>query len=170
MTKTNIKIKPDFWEASNTEMRKKWLNTFLQYYIWKYHCRQKFRLNSLFCLLCRRETISYSSLSISPSPSFSSSHLPHGKVCSIPVKGQNTTTCGNPWFSRANCTVNHQLQCLQRSVNFTLSQYHPGLTPSLSCPIVTLLRGLRSAAISTLKMSVKPRSNCPPSRNTCRIV
>lgn len=51
-------------------------------------------------------------------------------------------------------------------VRCTLSQYHPALTPSLSCPMVTLLRGLRSEAISTLKMSVRPRSNFPPAKNT----
>ena len=32
--------------------------------------------------------------------------------------------------------------------------------------MVTLLRGLRRAAISTLKMSVRSRSNFPPSKNT----
>ena len=46
------------------------------------------------------------------------------------------------------------------------SQYHPELTPSLSCPMVTRLRGLSRAATSTVKMSVKARSNLPPSKNT----
>lgn len=50
--------------------------------------------HSLFCFFCLRETISYSSLSISPSPSSSSSHIPQGNVCSMPVNGQYTTTCG----------------------------------------------------------------------------
>lgn len=49
---------------------------------------------------------------------------------------------------------------------FTFSQYQPALTPSLLWPMVTLLRGLRSAAISMLKMSVRPRSNFPPAKNT----
>lgn len=55
-------------------------------------------------------------------------------------------------------------------VQCTLSQCHPALTPSLSCPMVTLLRGLRRAAISTLKISVKPRSNFPPAKNTWKKV
>lgn len=58
--------------------------------------------------------------------------------------------------------------CMYIWVRCTLSQYQPALTPSLSCPMVTLLRGLRSEAISTLKMSVRPRSNFPPARNTCK--
>lgn len=51
-------------------------------------------------------------------------------------------------------------------VHLTFSQYQPALTPLLLWPMVTLLRGLRSAAISMLKMSVRPRSNFPPAKNT----
>lgn len=46
----------------------------------------------------------------------------------------------------------------------TFSQNQPELTPQLSCPMVTLLRGLSRAAISTLKRSVLARSNSPPSK------
>lgn len=77
-------------------------------------------------------------------------------------------------------TVEHNLQGLQVTLRLTmnerqlnahfgrlrtLSQYQPALTPSLSCPMVTLPRGLRSAATSTLKMSVRLRSNFPPTKN-----
>ena len=48
----------------------------------------------------------------------------------------------------------------------TFSQYQPAPTAPLSCPMVTLLRGLISSQISTLKMSMMPRSNAPPSRKT----
>lgn len=55
--------------------------------------------------------------------------------------------------------------CLQtKQLSLTFSQNQPELTPQLSCPMVTLLRGLRRAAISTLKRSVLARSNSPPSK------
>lgn len=55
--------------------------------------------------------------------------------------------------------------CLtDKQLSLTFSQNQPELTPQLSCPMVTLLRGLRRAAISTLKRSVLARSNSPPSR------
>lgn len=51
-----------------------------------------------------------------------------------------------------------------KQLGLTFSQNQPELTPQLSCPMVTLLRGLRRAAISTLKRSVLARSNSPPSK------
>ena len=48
----------------------------------------------------------------------------------------------------------------------TFSQYQPAPTAPLSWPMVILLRGLIRSQISTLKMSMRPRSKAPPSRKT----
>lgn len=60
--------------------------------------------------------------------------------------------------------IGNSLRAVYRRLSLTFSQYQPELTPQLSCPMVTLLRGLRRAAISTLKRSVLARSNSPPSK------
>ncbi len=77
----------------------------------------------------------------------------------LPPRKRNGCLVGESHFE------NHSVP-KKKQICSTFSQYHPAPTAPLSCPMVTLLSGLISSQISTLKMSMRPRSKAPPSRKT----
>lgn len=82
------------------------------------------------------------------------------------LPADKTLGCVGPVVALCDLRGPFQTECFISLwwLSLTFSQNQPELTPQLSCPMVTLLRGLRRAAISTLKRSVLARSNSPPSK------